>query len=167
MKNSQSGATLIEVMVAVIVIGFALIGLAGMQALSISMNQSSYYRSIAADLGTDLGERIKALNSPFLASADANPTPPKSPDFSKCIQNGTSAPNCAGQDADRATYAALVLSEMTSWNNLRMSQLPAGSTYTLSAVQSGTSDLFRYTLTLSWVDDRSKNTTTSYSVVIE
>ncbi len=167
MKKSQSGATLLEVMIAVVIIGFALIGLAGMQALSISMNQSSYYRSIAADLGTDLGERIKALNSPFLASVDANPLPPKSPDFSKCTQNGVLAPACAGQAADRAAYSALLQSEMTSWNNLRISQLPVGSTYTLSAVQSGTSDLFRYTLTMSWIDDRSENTITNYSVVIE
>jgi len=167
MKKNQHGSSLIEVMIAVLVIGFGLIGMAGMQALSVSMNQSSYYRSIAADLGTDLSERIKALKSPFLASVDANPAPAKGPDFSKCVQNGVSNPNCAPQDTDRSAYQALVASEMNSWNALRVSQLPAGSTYALVAVQSGTSDLLRYTLTLSWIDDRSKNEVTTYSVVIE
>jgi type IV pilus assembly protein PilV len=167
MKTAQFGATLLEVMIAVTIIGFGLIGMAGMQGLAISMNQGSYYRGVAADLGNDLSERIRALRSPVLASADANPAPPKSPNFAKCIQSGVAAPTCGPQDADRATYEALVLSEMTSWNNLRISQLPAGSSYTLTAVQSGTSDLYRYSLSISWIDDRSTNTAATYNVVIE
>jgi type IV pilus assembly protein PilV len=167
MFNSQKGATLIEVMIAIFILGFGLLGLAGLQARSISVSQSSYFRSIAADLAIDLSERIKALRSPSLASTDATPQPSKPPDFSLCVQNAALSPTCSAQDADRSTYQALVNSEMTSWNALRVAQLPSGSTYTLVAVQSGTSDLYRYTLTLSWLDDKKANSNTSYSVVIE
>jgi type IV pilus assembly protein PilV len=167
MYKLQKGATLIETMIAIFILGFGLLGLAGLQVRSISVNQSSYYRSIAADLASDLSERVKALRSPSLASTDATPQPAKPPNFSKCAQNAALSPTCSAQDADRSAYETLVNSEMTSWNALRVAQLPSGSTYTLVAVQSGTSDLYRYTLTLSWLDDKKTNSNTSYSVVIE
>jgi len=167
MSKFQKGATLVEAMIAIFILGFGLLGLAGLQVRSISMNQSSYYRSIAADLATDLSERIKALRSPSLASTDATPQPSKPPDFSKCVQNAALSPSCGAQAADRSAYETLVNSEMTSWNALRVAQLPSGSTYTLVAVQSGTSDLYRYTLTIGWLDDKKTNSNTNYSVVIE
>lgn len=167
MKQLQSGASLIEAMIAILIIGFGLLGMAGLQAESIAFNQSAYYRSIAADLGTDLAERIRAVRTPFMASVDANPRPGKPPDFSKCVQNGAGVPVCANQDVDRNTYEVLANAEMTAWDALRVSQLPSGSSYTLVAVASGSSDYLRYTLTLTWPDSRKDNSNTSYSVVIE
>ncbi len=163
----QIGASLIEVLIAVVIVGFSLLGIVGMQATSVAMTGSSYYRGVAVDLGVDLAERIKALKTPYLATADATTQPVKPPDFSKCIQNDDSNPTCSNQDADRSTYQALMNSEMTSWNNLRISQLPPDSTYTLTAVQSGTSSFLRYTLTLTWLDDSKSDTSSSYTVVIE
>lgn len=168
MKNSFArGASLIEVLIAVVIVGFSLLGIVGMQATSIAMTGSSYYRGVAVDLGVDLAERVKALRTPYLATSDATTQPVMPPDFSKCIQNDDSAPTCSNQDSGRATYQTLMNSEMTSWNSLRISQLPPDSTYTLTAVQSGTSSFLRYTLTLTWLDDSKSNVSSSYTVVIE
>jgi len=167
LQKKQIGASLIEVMIAVVIVGFGLLGMAGLQTLAASMGHSSYFRGVAADLGADLAERIRAVRSPYLASADANPVPPKTPDFSKCVQDNDNSPNCQNQDADRAGYQNLVNSEMTEWNQLRISQLPPGSTYTLTSSPSGSSDFFRYKLILTWVDDRTTNNTGTYTVVIE
>ncbi|WP_157984333.1 type IV pilus modification protein PilV [Undibacterium parvum] len=159
----QSGMTLLEVMIAILLLAFGLIGLGATQSKSIVMNQSVFYRSIAVDLGNDLADRIRALRTPFVASADATPAPGKPADFSKCSPNPAS---CSNQDADRNTYQALVNAEMLEWNTVLKSQLPAAS-FTLSAVAAANPDYFRYTLTITWLDNRKDNSNSSYSVVIE
>jgi type IV pilus assembly protein PilV len=167
----QVGASMIEVLIAIVIVGFGLLGIAGMQLSSISRASSSYYRGVAVDLGVDLAERVRALRTPYLATSDAATQPGKPPDFSKCIQNNDNAPTCSSQDADRSYYQNLVNSEMTTWNALRVSQLPPGSTYTLTQSQSGTTNNFRYTLTLGWLDnskgDSSATRNGTYVVYIE
>jgi len=146
----QNGASLIEVLVAIVIVGFGLLGIAGMQLSSISMASSSYYRGVAVDLGVDLAERIRAIRSPYMATADAATQPGKPPDFSKCVQDSANAPTCSNQDADRATYQNLVNSEMQ---------------------ESGSTNNFRYTLTLGWLDNNKGDTSATrngtYVVYIE
>jgi type IV pilus assembly protein PilV len=159
----QSGMSLLEVMVAILLLGFGLIGLGATQSKSLVMNQSVFYRSIAVDLGNDLADRIRAVRTPFMASTDATPPPGKPPNFANCSANPAS---CTNQDAERNTYQALVNAEMLEWSNVLKSQLPAAS-FTLSAVASANPDYFRYTLTITWLDNRKDNSNSSYSVVIE
>lgn len=166
MQRNQIGAALIEAMIAVFVIAVGLLGLAGLNGRALSLNQSAYYRGVAADLAADFAERVYSLRTPYLVSADANPKPSPPPDFSLCVQDGTNVPSCTAQ-VNGSTYGAVMQSEMSAWNTLRISQLPAGSTYTLTAVQSGSTAFYRYTLSLSWMDDRSSGSTTTYSAVIE
>jgi type IV pilus assembly protein PilV len=45
--NSQGGFTLVEVLVAVVILGLGLLGLAGLQAASLRNNHSAYLRSQA------------------------------------------------------------------------------------------------------------------------
>lgn len=164
MKQQQTGASLIEAMIAMVIVGFGLLGVGSMQSLAIAMNQSAYYRGVAADLGSDLAERVRALRSPFLAGTGTASSPPAPPDFSKCVQNADIDTTCAAQ-TNTSTYGALLKTEMDTWNSLRIAQMPAGSSYTLSAIAVG--NYYRYTLTLTWADNRRDNTTASYSVVIE
>jgi type IV pilus assembly protein PilV len=173
----QSGMSLLEVMIAIFLLAFGLIGLGATQSKSIVMNQSVFYRSIAVDLGNDLADRIRALRTPFLASTGADPAPGKPADFSKCSPNPV---NCNNQEIERNTYQALVNAEMREWNTVLKSQLPLAS-FTLSAVAGANTDYFRYTLTITWLDNRNlkrpdpdlsdeeyeKLRKSSYSVVIE
>lgn len=46
-KNKQQGVSLIEVLVAAVIIAIGLLGLAGLQTRSLQMNQSAHYRSQA------------------------------------------------------------------------------------------------------------------------
>ncbi|MFZ6750564.1 type IV pilus modification protein PilV [Undibacterium sp. Ren11W] len=159
----QSGVSLLEVMVAMFILGFGLLGLSATQSKNITMNQSVFYRSIAVDLGNDLGDRIRAIRTPYMVSTGANPAPAKPPDFSKCSPTPAS---CANQDGDRASYQALVNSEMIEWNGILTSQLP-GASFTLASTASSSTDYFRYVLTITWLDNRKEASNTSYSVVIE
>ncbi len=58
--DNQCGATLIEVLVAMLVLSVGLLGLAGMQMTALQSNQSAYYRSQATVLAYDVIDRMRA-----------------------------------------------------------------------------------------------------------
>ena len=58
--QKQAGFSLIEVLVSTIVLSIGLIGIASLQAVSLSNNQSSYMRSQATALAYDLADRMRS-----------------------------------------------------------------------------------------------------------
>jgi type IV pilus assembly protein PilV len=56
----QTGFTLIEVLVAVVILSMGLLGLAGLQASSIKNNQVALYRAIASQQANDMADRMRA-----------------------------------------------------------------------------------------------------------
>lgn len=58
--NKQIGAGLIEVLVAVLILGIGLLGLAGLQTQSLRFNTDSYYRTQATLLANDIMDRMRA-----------------------------------------------------------------------------------------------------------
>jgi type IV pilus assembly protein PilV len=56
----QRGITLLEVLVALVVLSIGLIGLAGLQSTSLRMNNSAYMRSQATALAYDMADRVRA-----------------------------------------------------------------------------------------------------------
>ncbi|WP_019339727.1 type IV pilus modification protein PilV [Stutzerimonas stutzeri] len=67
--NKEAGATLIEVLIAMMVLAIGLLGLAGLQATSIQSNHSAYYRSQATLLAGDLADRMRANRLEALTNA--------------------------------------------------------------------------------------------------
>lgn len=65
--QAQRGATLIEVLITMVLLSVGLLGMAGLQALSMQSNHSAYYRSQATFLAYDIGERMRANRSVALA----------------------------------------------------------------------------------------------------
>jgi len=76
--NLQRGVSLVEVLVAVVVLSIGLLGLAGLQASGMRVGQSSIHRSQAAQLAYDILDRMRAnraaVASYVLALNDAAPT---------------------------------------------------------------------------------------------
>ena len=62
-RKIERGATLIEVLVAVVVLSIGLLGLAGLQVTSLQSNHSAYMRSQASLLAYDLADRMRAARS--------------------------------------------------------------------------------------------------------
>jgi type IV pilus assembly protein PilV len=54
------GFSLIEVLVAVVVLSIGLLGLAALQVSGLRVGQSSFYRAQAAQLATDMADRLRA-----------------------------------------------------------------------------------------------------------
>lgn len=74
----QQGATLIEVLIAMVVLAIGLLGLAGLQSTSIQSNQGSYYRSQATVLANDMADRMRANRTAALAGGYVIATAPTS-----------------------------------------------------------------------------------------
>lgn len=82
----QRGFSMIEVLIAVLVLSIGLIGLASLQGVSLQFNNSAYLRSQATNLAYDMADRVRAnraaaLNFQYnLAVAAATPAPGALPD---------------------------------------------------------------------------------------
>lgn len=70
-KSRQKGFTLIEVMIAVLILGIGLLGLAGMQATSLRNNHQSYLRSQATMFTHELIDRMRANKAGFAIGKSA------------------------------------------------------------------------------------------------
>lgn len=58
--HAQRGLSMIEVLVAVVIISLGLLGMAGLQASSLRTSQSAFYRAQAAQFTNDMAERMRA-----------------------------------------------------------------------------------------------------------
>lgn len=67
--STQRGFTLIEVLVAVIVLSIGLLGLAGLQATGLRYNHSAYLRSQASQLAYDIADRMRANRDEAMAGS--------------------------------------------------------------------------------------------------
>lgn len=68
LTGSQTGLTLLEVMITVVILSLGLLGLAGLQVTGLKNNRNAYYQTVAAQVVQDLAERIKADQAGVLAN---------------------------------------------------------------------------------------------------
>jgi type IV pilus assembly protein PilV len=149
MPLSQKGFTLIEVMVAVFVLAVGILGMAGMQAVSVRESQNSVFRSQADILAADMADRLRANRADAADELSTNyETDGTLGDLPNCM--GTTA-NC--DETDIAGY------DIFQWQTqIVNSNLPAGvGTITRNA---GTSE---YTILVFWDEDRDGAVTTGTS----
>jgi len=59
-RQTQRGATMIELLVSFVIFSFGMLGVAGLQTKTLSFSQSSLFRSQASALTDDLLDRIRA-----------------------------------------------------------------------------------------------------------
>lgn len=81
-RAGEGGFTLVEVLIAVLVLSIGLIGLASLQGVALQFNNSAFLRSQATNLAYDMADRVRAnrraaldLGAYNLAVADATPAP--------------------------------------------------------------------------------------------
>ncbi len=58
--KTESGFSLIEVLVAVLIVAVGVLGIAGLQVISMQMNRSALFRLEAIQLGNDMLDRMRA-----------------------------------------------------------------------------------------------------------
>jgi type IV pilus assembly protein PilV len=70
----QRGFTMLEVLIAILVVSFGLLGLAGLQVIALSNTHSAALRTIATHQAYDMADRMRANMAGVLAGAYNNPT---------------------------------------------------------------------------------------------
>ena len=96
-KNTlrSSGFTLVEVLVAVLVLAIGLLGMAGLQVTGLRNNHTAYLRSQAAVLAYEMGDRMRAnklaVDANNYAAVTGNETAPA---FNCTSTFPTSTPSC-------------------------------------------------------------------------
>ena len=122
-RKRQAGYTLVEVMVAVAILGIGVVGLVGLQAESARYQNATHHQTLATLLARDLAECIRA-----------NPDAAKDGDY---VGNGT------GSNADcvsgTCTPSQLAAFDLAAWRQRARDRLPSawvdssrnGATYTL------------------------------------
>jgi len=109
-KNQPSGFSLIEVLVALVILSVGLLGLAGLQATSLRANQTSLQSSQAAILAYDMADRVRAN----ITNATTNYHLPAATPTVGCMTT-------AG-----CTAAQLAQNDMSQWNASLTQALPGG-----------------------------------------
>lgn len=107
----QSGFTLVEVLVAALLLSIGLVGLAGLQAAALANNQSSFMRSQVTALAYDLADRMRAN----VVGANANGYDPSA--FAV-------VPTCKSNAG--CTPAQLAQNDIAEWNTAIGTYLPMG-----------------------------------------
>lgn len=134
-KTSRNGGfTLIEVLIAIIILAMGLLGFAALQAVNLKYSQSTYYRSLATQLAYEIADRMRANhgagNQYLIASTAAG--------------NPLSTGDCATTTG--CTAADMAQTDLYDWKQA-MSTLPlADGSISLTAGV--------YTVTISWDDDK-------------
>ncbi|MEW6330471.1 MAG: type IV pilus modification protein PilV [Pseudomonadota bacterium] len=139
----QSGFTLVEVLVALLILAIGLLGLATLQTVGIKFNQESYLRSQAVLIAYDIIDRIRA-----------NPAAKSAGSYNSVAATATyTAPACSGavncSVSDIATY------DLANWKARIAATLPMG-TGAISTTNN------RRTVTITW-----KENDLDMSIVVE
>jgi type IV pilus assembly protein PilV len=111
-RSKTTGFTLVEVMVAVLILAIGLLGMAGLQVAGLRNNHSAYLRSQATQLAYDMADRMRANPQGVVNSHYDNQTAPTTP------------ADCEGGPCDSAQMAGY---DLAKWNDELAAQLPGGA----------------------------------------
>ncbi len=126
-RSRSRGFTLLEVLIAVVVLSIGLLGLAGLQATGLRNNHSAYLRSQATMLAHDIFERMRANRQTVLSAA---------------------LPYNTGLD-NSAAGTGIVLQDLTDWKAVLAVTLPSGKGAVTCIAATTTC-----TVTIQWDDSR-------------
>lgn len=110
----QAGFTLLEILVAIVVVSLGLLGLAGLQAASLINNQTAQHRSIATQQAYDMADRIRA-NLAGVRAGNYNNLAANTPVDPACF---TAVAGCS--------VANMAVTDHSQWNANNGRLLPAG-----------------------------------------
>ena len=144
---NQSGFTMLEVLVAIVVLAFGLLGLAGLQADGLRNNASAYKRSQATLMAYDMLDRMRA-----------NPQGVANGDYDALLETTPTDPDCISDMTNGCSIAQMAQHDAYEWSDTLARELPLGQG---RVTGSGAGSVF--TITVMWDDNRTGATGTNCS----
>jgi type IV pilus assembly protein PilV len=139
--KTNNGFTLIEVLIAMIVLSVGLLGLAGLQMSSLRNNLSSYHRSQATQLAYDMADRMRVNSVNALLGATST--------YITTTPSNAGQQNSCSTTTGTCTPVQMAEEDLFSWNTQLIDVLPdgVGLIETLGAVGNNA-----FTITITWND---------------
>lgn len=141
--RTAAGFTLVEVMVALIVLSVGMIGVAALHGQALSASGTAIRRSQAINLASDIADRIRVNRTARLA-------------YEAAAANN----NCVGAGSVDCSPAQMAANDLFVWQADAAATLPGGQASV--DVDTGTNPP-TYTVTVSW-DEPSENVPVTFSV---
>lgn len=140
MHRSNNGFTLIEVLIALLVLAIGLLGMAGLMMTSLQSSQGAYLRSQASVLAQDLVERMRANRDQATTTTN----------YALAESATTTNPGCATSSAG-CSPSAQAQQDLYDWQAALEAGIP-GATAVI-ARQNGN----EYTITIEWEEHASED----------
>jgi type IV pilus assembly protein PilV len=131
------GLTLVEILIALLILSVGLLGLASLQTLSLKFNTSAYYRTQATQLAYDFADRMRANRQAALDGSYTVPFEDPPPACNAAVSDGT-----------------VLQDDIAAWRNALACRIPQSSGRVLN--NGGDS----FTISVQWTDSVDENTTT-------
>ena len=172
--KTHSGFTLIEVLIAMLILAGGLLGLAALQTYTLRSNLAAYNYGQATQLLYDMSDRMRANNCKITCLNPVNyliadtSTDPRT--LNQTVSSSSAGTNCRPTTPTATTATACnatVLStyDLIEWNTAIAATLPLGRACiapTTSTVAGVSVTIFN--LYITWDDDRSGTVTTDVAV---
>lgn len=119
----ESGFSLVEVLISVVILSFGLLGMVGLQAAALQGNRDARLQSTAINLARELAETMRgnkyiallAVNNPYLGNFNTSPLVAAAPSY--CLNVGL-APTACGSNT------VIAAAHMTEWLGRVSNDLP-------------------------------------------
>jgi type IV pilus assembly protein PilV len=145
-RSQARGASLLEVLIAIVIMSFGLLAMGGLTASSIQYGKMAQFQTVAVQLANDLTDRMRANADGFTNKAGTctNSCYNKLTAYSSSV-SAIAVPACSSSPCSASDMAAV---DMAEWrNNLRLS-LPGGDAYVVrDTVNTPAVDIW-----IMWVD---------------
>ena len=142
-RSPQSGFSMIEVLVSLLIIATAMLGAAGIQLRALQLGQGSLFRTQAILLADDLAERMEANKIAATDSSTANGL--------YGLAATSTLPSTAPSCTSACGASDMAKLDLYQWQILVPSLLPQSS-WSVSQTVSGNPST--YQITVNWVDSR-------------
>ncbi|MGF1643169.1 MAG: type IV pilus modification protein PilV [Thiotrichales bacterium] len=129
----QRGFTIVEIMVALMILSVGLLGLASLQMIGVKNSGNAYYRTQAVMIANETVERIR-MNKPAARNGEYNTAAP-------ACENVAGGASLAEQDLAQTACAVT-------------NTLPGGSVETLNCAVGATADTVDCALAITWRETR-------------
>lgn len=136
--KSQNGFTMVETLVALVVLAIGLLGIAALYLNSLQAGRSAIYRTEAVNLAADLADRIRSNRTALAAYANVFTDAPA--DVAACYTTAGCTP------------AQLAASDLNRWKADIAQQLPNGQGQVAVTLPVGAGEPANYVVTVRWAE---------------